>query len=121
MNLLLTDQTVTRVSFDHAVTLLFDSGAQLGLGVPFSLRLQAGSPQVIDPEQVGPFAADVLSLLHQRVQSVEADDTGVLRLRLESGCELVVQPHEMYEAWSLTGPEQRVVVALPGGGLSTWA
>lgn len=44
---------------------------------------------------------------------------GTLEVSVGSGT-LRVTPHRSYEAWTIAGPDQQLVVSMPGGELATW-
>lgn len=99
---------VTRVCFDHQVTLLLAGAghpervdASLVVESPMSLTA-GGSTVRVDPDTATNLAA-VLALLHRRIASVDEAADGTLRLGFGGGDSLAVHPDPPYESWSLTG------------------
>jgi len=122
VNLGIVGQSVERVSFDYAVTLLTDDGAEIRIETVFSLRAPSGESVVVDPSQPGRGAELMMaSILHNMITGVAVDEeVGSLVLDLMNGARLEVAPSESYEAWTFTGDHGLRVVAQPGGGVSTW-
>ena len=116
---ILEGQRVTRVCFDHTVTLLTEGGYELRLETPFSLTLADGST-LVDPQDTSTVAG-VLSLLHATIKAAEYDSSGRLAIALVEGVQVVASAHPSYEAWVITGPAGEGIVCLPGGGVSEWS
>lgn len=121
MNLGIVGQSVERVSFDYAVTLLTDGGAEIRIETAFSLRAPSGESVVVDPSQPGRGTELVISILHNMITGVTVEEqVGSLVLDLMNGARLEVAPTESYEAWTFTGDHGLRIVAQPGGGVSMW-
>lgn len=121
MNLGIVGRSVERVVFDFGVTLITDHGAEIRIETAFTLRTSDGASVVIDPTEPSDSAAVLPSVLHEMITGATADDsTGSLDLEFVHGGRLQVLPSDTYEAWSLTTQGGMRVLALPGGGLSTW-
>jgi hypothetical protein len=111
---------VTRVSFDAAVSLLL----QVDADDPWELRVEAafdleGRGVVrVDPVTRTAWQA-ALGLLDAVVASAVMDGSD-LHLGFTDGRALRVPPDDTYEAWTLAGPDGRLVVSGPGGELSIW-
>jgi hypothetical protein len=107
--------------------------------VDYQTRLQFGSTQVVIEQRFDLTANDVLHSLDPANRSelgplldiypdllaeATADRDRVLRLAFVSGAQIVVPPHERYEAWSIVGPGTGLVVCTPGtygGELAIWS
>ncbi|MFB7381918.1 DUF6188 family protein [Kitasatospora purpeofusca] len=114
-------QDVTRISIDHQLTLLLDSGARITLGCPFELTQGANrtdEPVVLDPGIQDVAAA--LGLFGAEVLSAVAFKTGSMRLVFDNGCHLNSRAHPDYEAWEVVGPEGWRIISRPSGGLAVW-
>lgn len=111
---------VSRVSFDYAVTLSTENG-EVRIETAFTLSVPGRATVSVDPASVGSLAADLVALLHLRLESAEVTDAGVLSLRFGAGGMVVVEPHEQYEAWTYADrrPEVKAVCG-PGGDVTTW-
>jgi hypothetical protein len=112
---------VSRVSFDHAISLLTDGGAQLTFETEFEMCGVWNSSVVqVVPEAAAEQAPALLSLLlRESIHAAQFYSDGVLELR--AGAVLLrTSPHEQYEAWTFAGPGGEKVVCLPGGGVATW-
>lgn len=121
MNPRIAGQSVERVSFDYAVTLLTDQGVELRIETGFSLLTPDGDIHLIDPQRIGNQAEYVIAALHETITVATIEDrTGELTLEFISGRRIQVDSNESYEAWTLAGPGGAKFVSLPGGGLGTW-
>ncbi|MCW2540071.1 MAG: hypothetical protein JWN95_1796 [Frankiales bacterium] len=121
MNLRIVGQSIERVSFDYAVTVLTDGGAEIRIETAFSLRAPSGESVVVDPSQPGRATELMTSLLHNMITGAEVnEESGTLVLDLMNGTRLEVGPSKSYEAWTFTGECGLKAVARPGGGVSTW-
>ena len=121
MNLGIAGQSIERVSFDFALTLLTENGAELRVEVPFSLHRPDGLTVVINPEDPVEAMAVLPAVLHQMVTRSVADrETGSLLLEFSHGSRIEVPSSDSFEAWTFATQQGVQTVALPGGGLSTW-
>jgi hypothetical protein len=121
MKLDVTGQSIERVSFDYAVTLLTDSGAEFRVETSFSLRTPNGEVLVVDPERPASGAEQLAAILHEMItDACVTENSGVLVLDFVNGTRLEVASNESYEAWAFTGTDGLKIVAQPGGGVSTW-
>jgi hypothetical protein len=120
MELGLEGQTVTQVSADFTVSLVTDANYEVRIETVFSMRTPDGDlnfplgNDAIDP-------VPVRLLLHQTVTSSAAEGSGALALAFSGGTTLRVEPHEMFEAWTITGPGGRKIVCMAGGELAVWS
>lgn len=121
VDLKLRDQRVERVSFDYAITLLTDIGAELRIGSAFLLRDADSAEVSLNP---GDFSAagELLSrVLHQRIVTATAEDAGgALRIEFGNGTRIDVSPSPTFEAWTFVTATGMRSVSLPGGGLAIW-
>lgn len=121
MRLPLAGRTVSRVAFDHAVSLLTDDGAELRVQTAFSFGADPARMVVIDPERdVAAHAGVLVDLRGRAITAAGADDDGALAVRFATEAVLQVPPDSSYEAWTLTGPQGSLVVCLPGGGVAVF-
>jgi hypothetical protein len=121
MDLEIRGQSVIRVCFDAAFTILTDADGELRVEADATIRTPAGETMQFDPESPGAAAMHLAHLVRDVVTSAEAASGGDLRMVFESGLELTVAPHAEYEAWGLVGPRGRRVTCMPGGELALWS
>lgn len=120
MDLTLQTHRVDRVSFDYALVLHTDQGAELRVETPGTVTESDGTRTAFDPEAPGDSARVLLRLLHATVSRAERTAGGTLLVTLDNGLGLDVPPHDDYEAWELSFTDGRKVVCMPGGELATW-
>ena len=112
---------IDAIDTQQGVTLVLSGGAAIRIECPFELAESAAASTTVDPEN---FGADLWlgAILHGRViEAATADeDTGTLSIRFVGGLALTVAPDPRFEAWSAGWSDGSMVVALPGGGLSSW-
>jgi hypothetical protein len=120
MDLGVQGQSVIRVCFDAAVTVLTSEDCQLRVETEAVIRSPQGEMVRFDPESPGVAAIHLAQLVRDAVTLAEAETVGGLRMVFESGAELAVAPDAEYEAWGLVGPKGRRVVCTPGGELALW-
>jgi hypothetical protein len=121
VNLGIAGQSVERISFDYAVTLQTDGGAEIRIETEFSLRMPSGEVDVVEPERLGGGAERLTAILHEMITGASvAESDGTLVLEFVNRVELQVSSSEAYEAWTFTAPGGLKVVALPGGGVTSW-
>lgn len=68
-----------------------------------------------------PHTDDLVAALTGVIVAAVAADDGELRIDLDSGHRLVVEPDPYFEAWNVTAPGRYLVVCMPGGELAVWS
>jgi hypothetical protein len=117
----LAHESIMRLYFDFAITLVISSGGELRIGNNFSVSLPESPAVDVDPEAPGAAVHAVLALLHQELASVAFDESGRLELIFARGASLMVAPDKQYEVWTYAGAHDGVkIICLPGGGLTTF-
>lgn len=112
---------VESVDVEHALTLRLSGGAEIRVEVPFDLAEQGAASETIDPEDISVNHVVWELFVGKVVESATAvPATGGVVVALHGGLTLQVLPDPDFEAWSVTWPDGRLVVALPGGGLAVW-
>lgn len=117
VDLRLDGDVVSRLCFDYAVTLMTQNGSRLTFESDFALTLPDREAIVVDPERVVGVEA-ILSLLHQQIRSAAARSDGSVEVVFVNGATVAAVPDPHYEAWTLTGPNEFMVISTPGGGLA---
>lgn len=113
-------QRVDRVCFDFGIVFGTDGGYELRIETVLTLQT-ASSESIIDPEQAGPAAGQLVGLLHSTIESVEIGASGRLVVSFPEHTTVAVPAHSKYEAWTLTGPDGEGIVCAPGGSLTVWS
>ncbi|WP_067548355.1 DUF6188 family protein [Nocardia crassostreae] len=62
---------------------------------------------------------NLVGALDGTIESATVNDKGGLRIVLDSGAHVVVDPDRYYEAWTFTGPRS-MIASMPGGELAVW-
>lgn len=114
-------ETVTMVSFDSSLYLLFGNAGQLQIETPLTLNDPDGARTWSDGEP-GAVTGALVNLVGTTVEGVDADEvTGALAVRFTDGRRIDVRADDRYEAWTFAGPRGHKVVCVPGGGLTVWS
>jgi hypothetical protein len=114
-------QSVERVSFDYAVTLLTNAGAEIKIETAFSLRGPRKQTIFVDP--IRPVGATELtiSILHMKLADATVDQVAGSVVLIFDNCARLEGPaDESYEAWTFAGDNGIKIVSQPGGGVNTW-
>jgi hypothetical protein len=121
MDLNLQGQSVTRVCFDTALTVLTSQDCELRVETDAAIQAADGKLTPFDPESPGVAAVPLVQLTSDSIIVAEVGSLGNLVIVFESGVELSVAPHVEYEAWGVVGPDGRRVTCMPGGELALWS
>ncbi len=114
-------QSLMRVYFDHAITFVTSGSGEFRFGNTLAVTLPGSQTIGVEPEAPGAGAELVLALLHQPLDRVVVEDSGLLGLTFTNGATVRVGPDGDYEAWTYAGDQDGVkVICLPGGGLTTF-
>jgi hypothetical protein len=113
--------SVMQCRVDYAFTLQLMSGEKevaIRIGRPFRYQTQSLAVNVdpeARPEELGP----VLHLCRERtVRELTVRKDGALEMRFDDESLLSVPADNDYEAWTLSGPGQLLIVSGPGGDVS---
>jgi len=123
MDLHLRGQSIVRVCFEYAVSLKTDAGFELQIETPISVEPPVGTgAEVVEivPDRPGVRGGNLLALFREEIGSSVAEDSGALVLMFINGIGLRVEPSELYESWTLTGPHGEKYVCMPGGEVARW-
>jgi hypothetical protein len=112
---------VGEIDTEHAITLRFEGGATIRIESPVQISGPDRGTITVDPQDLRSDQDVQHAVLGRVVESAFADDvSGALRISFEGGVTLEVAPDPDFEPWAASWPDGTTVVALPGGGLSTW-
>jgi hypothetical protein len=113
-------QAVTQVSADFTVLLVTDASYEVRIETDFSVHTSDGDLDFsLGGDSIDP--APLQTLPHQTVISSVAEDSGALVLTFIGGISLRVEPHDIYEAWTIAGPAGKKIVCMAGGELAVWS
>lgn len=115
----LAGQTVTRVSYEYGIRLLFSDSSWAYIETSFELHYD-GQAYAIDPEKINENSARVLVVLHDDVVTSGVTDDGGLWLTFANGARIEVPPSWDYEAWSigLSNPKSQIISTPGGSGIT---
>lgn len=119
MNLGLEGQKVTQANVDFTVSLVTDTDHEVRIETDFTMHTPDSDLHFslgTDSIDQAPFR----SLIGQAATSSMAENSGRLVLAFSDGTRLRVEPHDVYEAWTIAGPGGRKIVCTPGGELTVW-
>ncbi|GAA1494185.1 DUF6188 family protein [Curtobacterium herbarum] len=113
-----TDARVDVLTVSFQTTIGFSNGTTMQFEAEFAITGPDGERRLVDPGQKASLAP-VLALLGDTVRNATLDGAD-LRLDFASGTVLQAWPDESYESWNYrgAGPERRMIIAMPGGGLA---
>ncbi len=111
---------VSRISFDHAVTLLLENGGEIRIETAFELVDEFRASALVDLKKIGNSSLTILSVLHHPLIEATVVDDGTLELRFGNGVRMTVSPDDLFESWSYSHPSGTKIVGLPGGGICRW-
>ncbi|PZE92792.1 DUF6188 family protein [Curtobacterium sp. MCBD17_008] len=115
-----TDARVDVLRFTFETSLGFSNGTTMQFEAEFAITGPDGERRIVDPTDPTSLAP-VLALHGDTVTNATLDGPD-LRLHFASGTVLEAWPDDSYESWQYDGggPERRMIVALPGGGLAVF-
>lgn len=121
MDLNLRDQTVSRVCFDAAFTILTSDDCELRVETEAAIQTPDGDLARFDPESPSAAAVHLVRLTGDAITVAHVESAGNLVVVFNSGARLTVAPHAEYEAWGLVGRNGSRVTCMPGGELALWS
>jgi hypothetical protein len=111
---------VVSLQIEYTVVMYLTDGYFIRLDGPFNLLVD-DRRICITPDTDPPERFDQLrDLVGQVITESIVDDSGVLSLSFDSGARIVSVPDGQYEAWTMAGPNGRMVVSMPSGDLAIW-
>lgn len=82
-------------------------------------KISVGASSAVESHSLAGLA-QLLPLLNNQVRAAGADEDGDLSLTIGAAT-LRCAADSRYEAWTYNGPQQALVVCMPGGGLAVWS
>ncbi|HEX5144955.1 MAG TPA: DUF6188 family protein [Mycobacterium sp.] len=120
MRLAIENSAVTRICFDHALTILTSSGYELRIETRSTVEVAGKGSIAFEPDSPKQVAMYLVGLIGIEISEAVVADSGLLKLRFETDTELITEPHGAYEAWTMSGPGGESIVCMPGGELAIW-
>ena len=121
MDLGLAGQKVVSTEFGYTAAIVVSGGSEMRVESAFTLRAEEGDRRLTPGTDVEEGAARLGAVVGHVVAAATADDGGELRVDLDGGMRLVVEPDRDYEAWTFAGADGTKIVCRPGGGLAVWS
>jgi hypothetical protein len=121
MEINVSGQDVSRITFDYALTIETSGGIELRFESRFRLVDRDGVEEVEgEPESLDVTGGAIVKLLHKPIDELTVDGSGVLTVSFTTGRRLVCDPDERFEAWTLVTSTGERIVCMPGGGVAHW-
>lgn len=120
MDLNIQGNSIIRVCFDTALTVLTSENWELRVETDAIIKRPDEDAVPSDPESPGTVAVQLVQLIHDAITLAEVGSLGNLVIAFESGAGLSAAPHAEYEARGLVGPSGRRVTCTPGGEVALW-
>ena len=115
---------VDQCCLDYAFSLGIDASGEwwvLRIEGTFAVASPAAAAERFEPAgKPGECGPAVDAVLHKTLADGSVTAEGLLTLTFADGTELEVQPSQQWEAWTLNGPREQLIVCGPGGQLSKW-
>ena len=110
---------VVEVLSEYALVLVFADTTRIRLEMPFRLQM-GGRERTYDPQSDAEDFADFQSFVGSVVSEATTSTEGALRLVLDRGAIIEVDPSDTYEAWEFVGLNGSHVIALGDRSLAIW-
>jgi hypothetical protein len=105
---------------DYAFSIHTRGGIILRVENAFTYKTPSGQNHRLDPAGDPSLLGPALSIARSSVTAGIVDDLGTLHVDFADGSAIDVSADNLYEAWTINGPEGLLLVSCPGGGLATW-
>jgi len=108
---------------DYAFSVIMNgSGNDVQIGIESEFIYFQGTQRYELLAERGPTTiCPALGVLHQELKSLEVHKSGILEIVFLNGDKIVVNPDPQYEAWTLNGPDDLLMVCMPGGEIAIWS
>jgi hypothetical protein len=114
-------QLITSADFGYTIALTISGGYEVLIENDFSIRSPAGDEFSISPGvDTETSTRHLQELTTHTITSALAEKSGTLHLTFTNGAHLQVPPNDMFEAWTVAGPNGLKIVCMPNGELATW-
>ncbi len=117
------DWTITQCKVDYAFTIesWSSNDSFLSIRIEGRFNLKTASDEYDLYAEDGPTTiCRALNVLHQKIETLAAYKTGMLRIIVSNGIQISVPSDPNYEAWTLSGSRGLLIVCEPGGTLAVW-
>ncbi|PXX61681.1 hypothetical protein DFR70_108239 [Nocardia tenerifensis] len=116
-------QRVSEVIVGFTVTVRMGSPTAFELQIEgeVDFRTSGGDLSQAGSNDYGDIGSELESLVGSTVTRADASEVDGLSLQFDSGAQIHVPIHEMYEAWGLVGLDGYRVICLPGGEFAIWS
>lgn len=104
---------LTCISISYQTRLQFED-IYVEIECPFVLSV-GGIEHRLDPNERGALGP-LLALYPAALEHAFVEGDGELVIEFAGGAQVLVPPHDRYEAWSVVGPGTYLLVCPPGGG-----
>ncbi|GAB2454800.1 hypothetical protein GCM10027187_23770 [Streptosporangium sandarakinum] len=121
MDLKLQSQSVVRICFDNALTIITDEDFEIRIEVESLIRIVNNGQVKFYPGHPENAASYLVQLLGKKISISESTEGGNLIVKFDGGLDLTVDFDAKYEAWEISGPKGWRVVCMPGGGIAVWS
>jgi hypothetical protein len=118
MDLRFDGETVIDVLYEYTLILNTDGKCRIRIECPFVFS-KAGLVVSVDPAQ-NEHGEWEDHLVGQQITTATADDDGTFHATLTNGVSLTCPPSDDYEAWTVTRPNNNMIVCLAEGELAIW-
>lgn len=120
LDLGLSGTTVDDVLIEYSVRVQLSDLSVIVVESPLTIQNRAGRAH-FTPDSDSDRALQPIQLLVTRtIEAATVDHAGGLRVNFTDGSQLCVDADDAYEAWTVSRPDGRLIVCLPGGDLARW-
>ncbi|MFF2557000.1 DUF6188 family protein [Nocardia sp. NPDC058058] len=119
MKLPITGERLTVMSPGPYVIVLAAGVYEIHIEGELVVHRATGSPSHRLAGESGP--DDLATVVAGVITAAAVESTGELRIDLDSGHRVVVEPDQYFEAWHVTDPGRYLVACMPGGELAVWS
>lgn len=111
---------IVRCMVDYAFSIETQGGYVLRVECEFIYTTASGQVHRVDPAEDPSRLGPALSSARSSVTAGFADNRGTLHINFADGSAIDVEANNLYEAWTINGPENLLLVCCPGGSVATW-
>ncbi len=112
--------TIDQLRVDFGLALQLGDRAEVVLETPFVMVDGPGSRIDVQPDDPASAAAVLPLLVHVTVLLARATAAGRLTIELDNGFTLTADFDPSFESWSVSFPDGRMYLAMPGGDVAVF-